>query len=74
MLGLDDVKAQESETRAVANSGDAANRNAVAFAEKEAVRIGGVKAMRVMKAGIPAFSRSPFEREREIGLSHLAHD
>jgi hypothetical protein len=38
---LDDVQAQESETGAVANSGDAANRNAVAFADKEALRIGG---------------------------------
>jgi hypothetical protein len=74
MLRLDDIEAQESEARAVANGGDAANRNAVAFADKEALRIGGVKAVRVIKTGIPPFRGGPFEGEREIGLRHLAHN
>src|SRR6202041_441058 len=74
MLRLDDIEAQESEARAVANGGDAANRNAVAFADKEALWIGGVKAVRVMKTGIPALRRGPFEGEREIGLRHVAHN
>ena len=47
MVRLHDVEAQESEARAVANGRDAANRNAFAFTDKEALWIGGVKAMRV---------------------------
>lgn len=74
VLGLDDVQAQESEARAVTNGRDATNRDAFAFADKEALRIGGVKAVRVMKTGIPAFRHGPFEGEREIGLRHLAHN
>ena len=70
MLRLDDVEAQESEARTVANGGDAADRSAIAFAEKEPLRVGGVKTTRVMKAGIPALGRRPFESEREIGFSH----
>ena len=36
--------------------------------------VGGVKAMRVMKAGIPAFRRRPIERELKIAFGHPAHD
>src|SRR5271154_1030213 len=74
MLRLDDVEAQESKPRAVTNGGDAPNGSAIAFADKEPLRIRGVEAIRVMKAGIPALGRSPFEGEREIGLRHVAHN
>jgi hypothetical protein len=47
--------------------------NRFSFANKEPLRIGGIKAARVMKTGIPAFRRGPFEGEREIGLRHVAH-
>jgi hypothetical protein len=67
MVCLDDVEAQESKRRPVANGGDAANGSAIEFGEKKPVRIRSVETIRVMKAGIPALSRSPFEGEREIG-------
>ena len=71
---LDDIEPKEPEARAVANRRDAANRNAVEFAEKESLPVGGVKAMRVMKAGIPAFRRCPIERKLKIAFGHPAHD
>ena len=74
MLRLDDVEAQESKPRAVADGGDAADRNAIKFGEKEPLRIRGVEAMRVMKAGIPALGGSPFEGEREISFGHPAQN
>ena len=74
MLELDDVEAQESKPRAVANGGDAANGSAIEFGEKEPLGIRGVEAMRVVKAGIPALGRSPFEGEREISFGHPAQN
>jgi hypothetical protein len=48
--------------------------NHISLAEKEPLRICGVETIRVMKAGIPALGRSPFEGEREIGLRHVAQN
>jgi hypothetical protein len=44
------------------------------FAKNEPVRVGGVEAMGVMEARVPAFRRRPIERELEVGFPHLAHD
>ena len=47
--------------------------NRFSFANKEALRIGGVKAVRHEDRD-SALRRGPFEGEREIGLRHLAHN
>ena len=71
---LDDIEPEEPEARAVANRRDAANRNAVEFAEKEPLPVGRVKAMRVMEARISAFRRRPVERKLKIDFGHPAHN
>ena len=51
-LRLDDVEAQKSKPRAVANGGDAANGSAIEFGEKEPLRI-VFETARMYKNGSP---------------------
>ena len=73
-LRRNDVEPQEPEARAVADRRHAADRAPVEFAEKEPLRVGGVEAMRVIEAGIPALRRGPIERAVQIGFGHPAQN
>ena len=71
-FGGTDVKTQEGVVAAIAHDGDDAGRFAINFANQETFRIGGVKRVDIVEAGIPAFLARPFAGEFEVGAGHGA--
>src|SRR5271166_6729206 len=74
MLRLDNVEAKKAEALAIADRRHAADRLAAAFAEEEAVRVGGNEACGIEQARVPALLRRPIEGETEFVLRHPANN
>ena len=62
-LRSDDVKADEAEFLSISDRRNAAHRRTGNFADEEPLRVGGVKALCIMQAGIPTFRRRPVRQQ-----------
>jgi len=65
-----DVKADEAEAAAVLHGRHHADRLAVQSAEQEAAGVGGMEAVAIVQAGVPAFVGGPADAYVQLGTCH----
>ncbi len=70
---MHDIKTEKAEVVAVRDDGNGRRRPAVDFAYQKSRWVRGVKRIRVVKAGIPAFARRPVDGHVDVGAGHGAN-
>jgi len=70
VLGFDNIEAEKAEPVGVFHHGNDGDGFVVQQADEEAIRVGGVEAVRIVQAGVPAFRCGPVDGEIDFGAGH----